>query len=97
MNLLLDENLSPRLISRLSAKGVPASHIAHLGRSGLSDPDLWQFAFESDRVVATINARDFLTLAANAVLHPGLIVLRVSSLSVDQQWSRQPRDRDPGT
>jgi hypothetical protein len=31
VNLLLDENLSPRLVSRITALGAFATHIAHLG------------------------------------------------------------------
>ena len=86
MKLLLDENLSPRLVPRLAAKGVAAAHVAYIGRSGLSDPELWRYAFETDHIVATLNARDFLVLARSAELHPGLIVLRVAYLSPEQHW-----------
>lgn len=37
--------------------------------------------------VVTINAADFLTLAADVELHPGLIVLRQSGLTADEQWA----------
>ncbi len=40
----------------------------------------------NDAVVATINADDFLALARGVELHPGLIVLRRSGLSPDDQW-----------
>ncbi len=86
MKLLLDENLSPRLVPRLAELGVYAAHVAHLGRAGLSDPELFRYAFEHDMVVVTINASDFLTLAADCDLHPGVIVLRVSGLTADEQW-----------
>jgi predicted nuclease of predicted toxin-antitoxin system len=86
VNLLLDENLSPRLVSRITALGAFATHIAHLGRAGASDADLWEYAFRTDAVVATINAGDFLILARGVELHPGLIVLRRSGLSADGQW-----------
>jgi predicted nuclease of predicted toxin-antitoxin system len=86
LKVLLDENLSPRLIPHLAALGVFASHVAHLGRAGLSDATLWRLAFETDTVVVTINARDFLLLARDTDLHPGLIVLRLSGLSAEDQW-----------
>lgn len=86
MKLLLDENLSPRLVPLLAAKGVSASHVAHIGRAGLSDPELWRYAFETNQIVATLNARDFLLLARSASLHAGLIVLRVPGLSPDEEW-----------
>ncbi len=86
MKLLLDENLSPRLVAGLAELGVYAAHVAHLGRAGLSDPLLFRHAFEQDMAVVTIDAADFLTLAADCELHPGIIVLRVSGLTADEQW-----------
>lgn len=86
MKVLLDENLSPRLVPRLAALGVYAAHVAHLGRAGLTDPALFRYAFDQDMVVVTINAADFLTLAADCELHPGVIVLRVSGLTAEEQW-----------
>lgn len=86
MKVLLDENLSPRLVPRLAAKGVTAQHVAHAGRAGMSDPDLWSYAFETDQVVVTLNARDFLLLARSVELHPGLMVLRTSGLPPEGQW-----------
>lgn len=86
MKILLDENLSPRLVQRISQLGIVAPHIVHVGRSGMSDPAVWRFAFANDAVVATINARDFLVLAREVELHPGLIVLRQSGLSPEGQW-----------
>jgi predicted nuclease of predicted toxin-antitoxin system len=88
LNLLLDENLSPRLIPRLTALGIFAQHIAYLGLSGNSDFEIWLYAFEHDQIVVTINAKDFLNLAAGSDLHPGLIILRESGLTMGEQWAR---------
>lgn len=88
MNLLIDGNLSPSLVQRLAAKGVPAVHVAHIGLPGATDPDVWRYAFDHDQVVVTINAADFLFLAGSVELHPGLIVLRnTAGLSRDEQWA----------
>lgn len=88
MNLLVDENLSPELVQRLAARGVAAVHVAHIGLPGASDPELWRHAFEHDQIVVTINAADFLVLAANVELHPGLVVLRtVGGLTREEQWA----------
>ncbi|HJU18126.1 MAG TPA: DUF5615 family PIN-like protein [Stellaceae bacterium] len=51
MKLLLDENLSPRLVPRIAALGAFTMHIAHLGRSGASDAEVWGYAFQNDAVV----------------------------------------------
>jgi predicted nuclease of predicted toxin-antitoxin system len=66
--------------------GLFAVHVVHLGRAGVSDADLREYAFRTDAVVATINAGDFLALACGVELPPGLIVLRRSGLSPDDQW-----------
>ena len=86
MRLLIDENLSPALVDHLADKGIFAQHAAHVGFGGLSDPEVWRRAFERDQVVVTTNARDFLQLADGVDLHPGLIVIRRSGLTRDEQW-----------
>jgi predicted nuclease of predicted toxin-antitoxin system len=88
VKVLVDENLSPELVRRLADKGVAAAHVAHIGMPGASDPEVWRHAFEHDQIVVTINAADFLHLAAAVDLHPGLVVLRVSGgLSRAEQWA----------
>lgn len=87
MKLLLDENLSPRLVERAAELGIYAVHVAHVGLAGTADPHIFRYAFRHDLIVATINVGDFLTLAANIDLHPGLIVLRVGGLTAAEQWA----------
>jgi predicted nuclease of predicted toxin-antitoxin system len=78
VKILLDENLSPTLVQKLGELEVAAQHIAHLGKSGLSDQDIWRYAYEHDQVVITVNVSDFLRLATGTSLHAGLIVLRAA-------------------
>lgn len=73
-------------MTRLASKGVAAHHVAHVGLSGKTDPEVWNWAFTHDQIVATINAEDFLRLAAGVPLHLGLIVLRSRGLSREGQW-----------
>lgn len=87
MNVLIDENLSPSLVVKFADIGIWAVHAAHHGLSGVSDTALFEHALNNEQVVATINASDFLHLAAGSELHPGLIVLRISGLTREEQWS----------
>jgi len=48
---------------------------------------VWQYALDHDFAVVTTNARDFIELL-DAPVHPGLIVLRESGLSRQDQWER---------
>ena len=87
MRFLLDEHLSPTLVSRLAALGCYGVAVPHVGLSGASDPVVWRYAYENDFIVVTTNAKDFLALL-DVELHPGLIVLRESGLSRQEQWNR---------
>jgi predicted nuclease of predicted toxin-antitoxin system len=88
VKLLIDENLSPKLVQLLAAKEVAAVHVAHVGLASATDPVLWKYAFDHDQVVVTANAADFMYLAKTVALHPGLVVLRArAGLSRDEQWA----------
>ncbi len=87
MRLLLDENISPALVGRLAEAGVYAQSVPHVGLAGRADHAVWQYALDHDLAVVTVNARDFIELLDVAV-HPGLIVLRESGLSREEQWGR---------
>lgn len=87
MRLLLDENISPASVGRLAEAGVYAQSIPHVGLAGRADHAVWKYALDHDFAVVTANARDFIELL-DVAAHPGLIVLRESGLSRDEQWDR---------
>lgn len=84
IRLLLDENISPALVGRLADVDVYAQSVPHLGLSGRLDHDIWRYALDHDFAVVTTNARDFIPLL-DVEVHPGLIVLRESGLTRDEQ------------
>lgn len=59
----------------------------HVGLSGAADSAVWRYAYENDLIVVTTNAKDFLALL-DVEVHPGLIVIRESGLSREEQWAR---------
>lgn len=85
LRLLLDEHISPFLTGSFASIGVFAQGVAHIGLSGKSDPAVWAYALAHEMIVVTTNAADFLVLA-DAEMHPGLILLRESGLSREEQW-----------
>jgi predicted nuclease of predicted toxin-antitoxin system len=87
IRLLLDENISPALVGRLADIDVYAQSVPYVGLSGGTDHEIWQYALEHDFAVVTTNARDFIPLLVVEV-HPGLIALRESGLTRDEQWNR---------
>jgi predicted nuclease of predicted toxin-antitoxin system len=85
MRLLLDENISPALVRLLANIGVYSQSVPHVGLAGRADYLVWQYALDHDFAVVTTNARDFIELL-DVPVHPGLIVLRESGLSRQEQW-----------
>jgi predicted nuclease of predicted toxin-antitoxin system len=87
IRLLLDEHISPALMGRFADIGVYAQSVPHVGLAGRADRDIWRYALDHDFAVVTTNARHFIKLL-HVDVHPGLIVLRESGLSRDEQWGR---------
>ena len=87
LRLLLDENISPALVGKLAGKAAYAQSVPHVGLSGRADHQIWKYALDHDFAVVTANARDFIPLL-DVEVHPGLIVLRDSGLTREEQWAR---------
>lgn len=88
MNLLIDENLSPRLVRWACEQGYPAEAVAHVGLSGARDQTVFAYAYRRNQVVVTVNVGDFMALALGLEVHPGVIALREAELSAEEQWLR---------
>lgn len=87
IRVLLDENVSPSLVGKLSDMGIYAIAVPHVGLSGEPDHKIWDYASKNGFVVVTSNARDFIRLL-DVEVHSGLIVLRESGLTREEQWER---------
>jgi predicted nuclease of predicted toxin-antitoxin system len=87
LSLLLDEHISSFLTHPLAEAGIFAQAVAHVGLSGKPDETVWAFAMRHEMAVVTTNVSDFLDLAETGI-HPGLILLRESGLTRDEQWHR---------
>lgn len=78
MRLLLDENLSYRIVTRLQQEGHDAVHVTEVGLHDTDDPVIFKWAIDEDRVVVTSDA-DFSTmLALSGAAHPSVVLLRSS-------------------
>ena len=75
MNLLFDENLSRKLISRLSGLFPRSTHVALEGLGGASDRQVWEFARIQGFVIVTADA-DFYELVTTFGPPPKVIWLR---------------------
>lgn len=75
MKLLLDENLSRRLIARLSDLFPGSSHVAYKGLLAAPDTVIWEFAKQNGFTIVSADA-DFYELATAIGPPPKVIWLR---------------------
>ncbi len=108
MRLFLDENVSPSNVRPLAEAGHDVYHVRDRGLMGQPDHVIWRRAVDENRILVTINARDFVRLAGREELHGGLVtfpsgsrpheqlilILRaIEHLEADHAQGRDPMNR----
>ncbi|MFO1226998.1 DUF5615 family PIN-like protein [Roseateles sp.] len=83
MKLLLDENLSHRLVPGLQAAYPGSGQVTLLGLSGADDHAVWRYARDQGYVVVTKDD-DFLDLAAHYGPPPVVLRLLLGNCSNDR-------------
>ena len=80
MKLLLDENLSRRLVPFLEHDYPGSSQVTLLGLQSASDRDIWDYAKANDYVLVTLDG-DFQDLSTLLGAPPQVIWLRIRNRS----------------
>lgn len=83
MKLLFDQNLSPRLVQRLSELYPGSAHVYGLGLDRASDTVLWNFARENGFILVTQDA-DFSELGEVLGFPPKVIWIRRGNCSTHE-------------
>ncbi len=81
---LIDENLSPYLVSPAHDRGYEAAHVNHLGLRCETDWDLLKIIAAEDWTLVTNNAIEFRGRYREIELHPGVVFLLPSARRPDQ-------------
>ena len=84
MKLLLDMNVSPRLVPLLRAEGFDAIHWTERGEPSAPDLSIAEAASEQNAVVITHDLDFGALLAGNARRRPSVIQIRADDLSVER-------------
>ena len=83
VKILADENISPRILSFLRAKGINAADVKEKGWQGSNDRYILEMAYMDERFVLTHDS-DFGTLAINeGAPCYGIIYIRLKNLKVE--------------
>jgi predicted nuclease of predicted toxin-antitoxin system len=88
MRFFIDEDLSPALVAGCHMAGYDATCSRDRDKLGVGDRAVAELCMDEDRVLVTNNASDFLALAEEAGLHPGLVVMPLATRSQEQAWMR---------
>jgi predicted nuclease of predicted toxin-antitoxin system len=82
VKLLLDANLSPRLVDALAAAGFEVRHVDDVGLLTASDEVIFDFAAQAGDVLVTADSDFSMLLAARGSAGPSVVLLRhVAELS----------------
>ncbi|HEY7341088.1 MAG TPA: DUF5615 family PIN-like protein [Ktedonobacterales bacterium] len=82
MKLLLDQNLSPRLIARLASIYPGISHVSLTGLDRASDNAVWDYAKANDFAIVTKDS-DFNDMGLIRGIPPKVIWLRLGNCTTD--------------
>ena len=80
MKLLLDQNLSRRLLADLETKSPGSSQVQLLGLDTANDADVWAFAKDNGFAIVTKDS-DFVELSALRGIPPKIIWLNLGNVS----------------
>ena len=86
MKFLIDECLSPALVTTANDHGFEAYHVAHRGWKGLKDGQLLKQIIDEELILVTNNRDDFVALVSGVELHPGLVVV-LDNVRRDEQMT----------
>lgn len=85
MKLLLDENLSRKLVARLAELYPESAHVVEVGLLASPDGEVWEFAKRENFVIVSADS-DFYELATTVGPPPKVVWLR--------SWTHPTRDAE---
>lgn len=83
MKLLLDENLSPKLVARLAVLFPESAHVDRLGLGSISDNEIWEYAKAQGYILVSKDS-DFHEKSLLQGYPPKLVWIRRGNCSTTQ-------------
>jgi predicted nuclease of predicted toxin-antitoxin system len=83
VKLLFDQNLSPKLVDRISDHFPESQHVRDAGLSEASDREVWDFALSNGFAIVSKDS-DFVQLSLLAGAPPKVIRLQVGNCTTDR-------------
>ena len=93
MKLLLDQNLSPRLVQLLHNDFPESIHVSEIGFAESNDRQIWQFAREQGYLIVTRDS-DFMEMSTLLGSPPKVIWIRLGNCPTNEILSILRLNRD---
>lgn len=91
MKLLFDQNLSPRLVSRLADLYPDAAHVSEMGLDRALDREIWEYARENELMIVSKDT-DFSEMSVLRGFPPKVIWVRRGNCSTQEIEDMLRRD-----
>jgi predicted nuclease of predicted toxin-antitoxin system len=88
VRFFIDEDLTPTLVEECHRAGYDATSVRDRNMLQATDREVARLCFVEDRVLVTNNATDFLKLAEEEGMHPGLVFLPLGSRADMRSWMK---------
>lgn len=83
MKLLFDQNISFRIVNKVSDKFPESKHVSQVGLNDSEDIDIWQYARMGNYVIVTFDS-DYYDISLINGCPPKLIWLRTGNLTTEE-------------
>lgn len=83
MKLLFDQNISYRIVNKITAYFTDSIHVSSIGLSDSEDIDIWQFARREGFVIVTFDS-DYYDISLINGCPPKVLWLRTGNLSTNE-------------
>jgi predicted nuclease of predicted toxin-antitoxin system len=93
VKLLLDQNLSSRLVDRLTSRFADSMHVRSVGLERADDQAIWSHALEHGYVIVTKDS-DFAERAQVSSPHPKIVWIRRPNCSTSDVEAMLTRHRE---
>jgi predicted nuclease of predicted toxin-antitoxin system len=83
MKLLFDQNISYRIVNKVSVEFPESKHVSHLGLNDAEDIDIWNFARKENYVIVTFDS-DYFDISLINGCPPKVIWLRTGNSNTQE-------------
>ncbi len=83
MKLLFDQNISYRIVNKLTETFADSKHVSHFGLNDSEDIDIWQFAKNENFTIVTFDS-DYFDISLINGSPPKIIWLRTGNLTTNK-------------